>query len=196
MDQNSNNSPNDFLWSLLENPANDANSHVDRLRRLVDDFPQSGILQALLAHASEEKNLKRASAYFNPRSLFKLINAPSTFTGVPDERIVIQPGISVNGSYRQSAPSVYEENYNAYPDQDLEVDKSVPPVYADEVNISHHTGEELIVDHNAEEYLRHVTGEEHGTQPITTEASTPTSLTSNVEDGVAAAARSHAHGDD
>ena len=102
MDQNLNNSPNDFLWSLLENPANDANTSVDGLHRLVNEYPQSGVLQALLAHASEEKNLKRASAYFNPRALFKLINAPSTFTGVPDERIIIQPGISVNGHDRQA----------------------------------------------------------------------------------------------
>lgn len=89
---------------MLANPANDAHLYAYNLQRLVNDFPQSGILQALLAHASEEKNLKQASTYFNPKSLFKLINAPSTFTGVPDERIFIQRGISVNGSFQQSEP--------------------------------------------------------------------------------------------
>jgi hypothetical protein len=185
VDQNLNNSPNDFLWPLLENPANDANSHVYNLHRLVDDFPQSGILQALLAHASEEKNLKRASAYFNPRALFKLINAPATLTGVPDERIVIQPGISVNGSYNQSAPSVYEESNDAFASEDLVVDKGAPPLEAVEEQGSHHTGEELIIDHNAEEYLSHVTGEEHGVQPVTGEAGSPAAAP-QTEEGVVA----------
>ena len=172
MDQNLNNSPNDFLWSLLENPANDANSHVYNLHRLVNDFPQSGILQALLAHASEEKNLKRASAYFSPRALFKLINAPSTFTGVPDDRIVIQPGISVMGSYRQSEPQVYQENADAYTVEDLVVDKSAPPVFADEEHISHHTTDELVVDHNAETYLGHtISQDQHEHEALAGDAS-------------------------
>ncbi|WP_295670665.1 hypothetical protein [uncultured Mucilaginibacter sp.] len=104
------NSQNEFLWTLLANPANDAHLYAYNLQRLVNDFPQSGILQALLAHASEEKNLKRASTYFNPKSLFKLINAPSTFTGVPDERIFIQSGISINGGFQQSEPHFSDRN--------------------------------------------------------------------------------------
>jgi hypothetical protein len=164
VDQNLNNSPNDFLWSLLENPANDANSHVYNLHRLVNDFPQSGILQALLAHASEEKNLKRASAYFNPRALFKLINAPSTFTGVPGDRIVIQPGISVNGGYRQTESPVYGDDHSAYTTEDLEVDQNAPKIYADEEHPSHHAIDELVVDHNAEAYLGHAVEEEQHTE--------------------------------
>jgi len=97
VEQNSENNQNDFLWTLLANPANDAHLHAYNLQRLVNDFPQSGMLQALLAHASDHKNLRQASVYFNPRSLFKLINSPASFVGVPDDRIVIQPGISANG---------------------------------------------------------------------------------------------------
>jgi len=192
VDKNLNNSPNDFLWSLLENPANDANSHVYNLRRLVDDFPQSGILQALLAHASDEKNLKRASAYFNPRALFKLINTPSALTGVPAERIIIQPGISVNGSYHQSAPPAYEESNNTYTGEDLVVDKSAPPVEADEEQGSHHAGEELLVDPNATEYLSHITGEEHAVEPVTAEAGIP--ATEHQTEESVAAAREPSHG--
>jgi len=110
VEQYSNNSQNEFLWTLLANPANDAHLYAYNLQRLVNDFPQSGILQALLAHASEEKNLKHASTYFNPKSLFKLINAPSTYTGVPDERIFIQGGISVNGSFQQSEPHFSDDS--------------------------------------------------------------------------------------
>ncbi len=94
MDQNKNNSQNEFLWTLLANPANDANAHADNLQRLVNEFPQSGILQAMLAHASDEKNLHRASVYFNPKALYKLINAPSSFIGVLNEKITIQNRIS------------------------------------------------------------------------------------------------------
>ena len=119
MEQNSNNSQNEFLWTLLANPANDAHLYAYNLQRLVNDFPQSGILQALLAHASEEKNLKQASVYFNPKSLFKLINAPSTFTGVPDERIFIQKGISINGSFQQSEPHFSDVHTEAVIESDI-----------------------------------------------------------------------------
>jgi hypothetical protein len=93
VDQHHNNSENYFLWTLLANPATDAHLYAYNLQELVRDYPQSGILQALLAHASEEKNLKQASAYFNPKSLYKLINSPSGFTRVADDNIIIQPNI-------------------------------------------------------------------------------------------------------
>ncbi len=107
MEQNYFNSQNDFLWTLLANPANDASVYAYNLQRLVNDFPQSGILQALLVHASDEKNLKQASVYFNPRSLYKLINNPSSFTGVADERIIIQPALNGVNSHANG--------YNAAP---------------------------------------------------------------------------------
>jgi hypothetical protein len=100
VDQNYTDNQNEFLWTLLANPANDAYLYANDLQRLVNDYPQSGILQALLAHASDEKKLKQASAYFSPRLLYKLINAPSSFSGVSDEKIIIQTGISGNGHYK------------------------------------------------------------------------------------------------
>jgi hypothetical protein len=99
VDQYYNNSQNEFLWTLLANPANEPGMYAYNLQRLVNDFPQSGILQALLAHASEEKNLKQASAYFAPKALYKLINAPSTFIGVAEEKIIIQNSLRNLGSY-------------------------------------------------------------------------------------------------
>lgn len=97
VDQQFNNNQQE-LWALLANPANDAHLYASNLKLLVNEFPQSGILQALLAHASDEKNLTRASAYFNAKSLFKLINSPSAFIDVEDEKIIIQSGISANGT--------------------------------------------------------------------------------------------------
>ncbi len=110
MDQYYNNSQNEFLWKLLANPADDAHLYAYDLQRLVNDFPQSGVLHALLAHASDDKNLRQASVYFNARSLYKLINAPSTFVGVPDERIIIQNSIGANGHYRYAEPPIYENS--------------------------------------------------------------------------------------
>jgi hypothetical protein len=98
VDQNFSNSQND-LWALLANPADHAHLYTHSLKGLVDDFPQSGILQALLALSSQEKNLQQASVYFDPKALFKLINAPSSFIGVSDEKIIIQTSLRGN-SYR------------------------------------------------------------------------------------------------
>ena len=64
MDQNNNNSQNEFLWTLLANPANDAHSYTYNLQQLVNEFPQSGILQALLAHAGGENNLRTGFGLF------------------------------------------------------------------------------------------------------------------------------------
>ena len=114
MDKNYNNSQNEFLWALLANPANDAHLYNYNLQRLVNDFPQSGILQALLAHSSEEKNLRQASVYFNARSLYKLINAPLSFIGVSDEKIIVQnniPSASFAPYQHQFADSDNGENY-------------------------------------------------------------------------------------
>jgi hypothetical protein len=102
VDQNINNSLNEPLWTLLANPANDAYLYANNLQALVNDFPQSGILQALLARASDEKNLRHASVYFNAKSLYKLINSPSAFAAVPDEKIIIQTGIRANGHYQKN----------------------------------------------------------------------------------------------
>ena len=181
MDQNLNSSQNDFLWSLLENPANDASSFVDNLHRLVNDFPQSGILQALLAHASEEKNLRRASAYFSPRALFKLVNAPSTFTGVPDERIMIQPGITVNGSYRQPEAATYNESYQNNALEDLVVDKAAPVIEGGEEWNNHDEQDELVADPNAAQYVPHTDGEGHRDNPVVTDGAQVTEIDYPVE---------------
>ncbi|WP_428328671.1 hypothetical protein [Mucilaginibacter sp.] len=114
MEQNINNSQYDFLWKLLADPATDAHLYNYNLQRLVNDFPQSGILQALLAHASDEKNLRRASVYFNARSLYKLINSPSAIGSVANDRIVIQPNghaSNLSGYQTHSVDTSGADNY-------------------------------------------------------------------------------------
>jgi len=122
-----NNSENYFLWTLLANPATDAHLYAYNLQELVRDYPQSGILQALLAHASEEKNLKQASAYFNPKSLYKLINAPSGLTRVADDNIIIQPNIASTGHHQNGQSSYLHiaEDVAEYPETDTDDNNSV-----------------------------------------------------------------------
>lgn len=111
MDQYNDNSENEFLWKLLADPANDPKVHTFDLQRLVNDFPQSGILQALLAHASEDKNLKQASVYFSPKALYKLINTPASFIGVADEKIILQKNLGNNGYHYEEHSTVIENTF-------------------------------------------------------------------------------------
>jgi len=90
VEQQFNNDQKQFLRELLANPESGVQAYTQDLERLVNQYPHSGILHALLAYAGEEKNLKRASLYFAPASLYKLINTPLTLTEVPDTRIIKQ----------------------------------------------------------------------------------------------------------
>lgn len=108
MEQQFNNDQNEFLRALLANPESNPQSYAQELERLVSQYPHSGILQALLAYASEEKNLRRASLYFAPASLYKLINTPPALTEVPDDRIISQ---RANGAdHQQTLPPSETEN--------------------------------------------------------------------------------------
>jgi len=155
VDQNYNNSQNDFLWTLLANPADDARSHNYNLQRLVNDFPQSGILQALLAHSSDEKNLKQASAYFNSRALYKLINAPSSFIGVADEKIIVQGNIN-SGSWAgykqpeaepQAEPEI-TENYFSVPHPDEAAHEAAATMEEYRPEIAHEPTHETVYEHH------------------------------------------------
>jgi len=143
VDQDINNSQNEQLWTLLADPANDAHLYADNLQTLVNDFPQSGILQALLAHASDEKNLRRASVYFNARSLYKLINSPSAFTSVPDEKIIIQTGIQANGHYQKKA--LQESGEVLSTEKDENIDHNIDDIHIEDNAIAE-TGPEIAAD--------------------------------------------------
>jgi len=162
VDQNYNSSQNDFLWTLLADPADDASRYNYNLQRLVNDFPQSGILQALLAHTSEEKNLRQASVYFNARSLYKLINSPSSLSGVPNEKIIFQNGNGYSNYIHQDAPVTPAENYFSYnePAVTETAVEEAPPIPAEAVYQHEPPVEETIESHAehapAEEPIAHV----------------------------------------
>jgi hypothetical protein len=76
-----------ILWELLANPAGKDGSHAYNLQQLIIDFPQSGLLHALFAYTGDESNLQQAAAYFNPRTLYKIINMPDDLAVVEDRQI-------------------------------------------------------------------------------------------------------------
>ncbi|MBV8391327.1 MAG: hypothetical protein JO080_16095 [Mucilaginibacter sp.] len=90
MDQYLNNRQNEILWNLLADPANNGHAYVANLQSLVADFPQSGILHALLAHAEGGQNIGHAAAYVDPKVLYKLTHSPESLAGVTEDQIIQQ----------------------------------------------------------------------------------------------------------
>jgi hypothetical protein len=82
----------EFLWKLLANPAEPNHSYIFNLQSLVNDYPQSGVLRALLMPNGDKRHVKHAAAYFNPRVLHKLSTAPASLATVTADQIVFSDG--------------------------------------------------------------------------------------------------------
>ena len=87
MDQEVTNKHKEILWDLLANPAENGRSYRDTLEKLVENDPQSGLLQVMLARATETPNITKAAAYFSPKTLHKLWHNPDALLPVSRERI-------------------------------------------------------------------------------------------------------------
>lgn len=88
MDQDLNNRQNEILGELLANPADKGQEYNYDLQQLVDEFPQSGLLRAILAHAGNGKDIQQAATYFDSQALYKLINDPDSLAVVSTGQIV------------------------------------------------------------------------------------------------------------
>jgi len=93
---------------LLANPADNGQLHNYDLQQLVDEFPQSGILRAMLAHAGNGADLKHAAAHFNPRLLHKLINDPESLPVISAGQIA---GLANGPAPVYMPPAPESENY-------------------------------------------------------------------------------------
>jgi len=98
VEQQLNNSNTSLLWELLANPADKNTSHTPNLQQLIHEFPQSGLLHALLSCTTDGQNLQQAAAYYDPKVLFKLNKDPETLPIVTDAQI-IQPDNLISGAY-------------------------------------------------------------------------------------------------
>ena len=96
MDPYLNNRQNEVLYNLLADPANNGHAYVANLQSLVAEFPQSGLLHALLAHAEGGQNTGNAATYVNPMVLYKLIRSPESLAGVTEDQIVQQTSETVH----------------------------------------------------------------------------------------------------
>jgi hypothetical protein len=76
VDQYVDNRQKEILWDILANPADNGALYAQSLERLVQDNPQSGLLQILFARTGDKQLLNKASVYYDPRTLYKLINNP------------------------------------------------------------------------------------------------------------------------
>jgi hypothetical protein len=107
VNQDLNNRQNEILLELLANPANSGQLYSYDLQQLVDEFPQSGILRAMLAHTGTRNGVKQAVAYFDPGLLYKLINDADSLAVVSTAQIAGHPKEVVT-NYSQD---IIGENY-------------------------------------------------------------------------------------
>ncbi|WP_461460813.1 hypothetical protein [Mucilaginibacter sp.] len=109
MDQQVNNTRTQLLWDLLANPAGKHGEHAYNLQQLIAEYPQSGILYALLAHATDGENLNRAVVYTNPRVLYKLTHDADNLSIVSAEQII---QLNISPASTDEAHTVEPENSN------------------------------------------------------------------------------------
>jgi len=81
------NKDNDALWDVLAHPADVKYAYTIDVQSLVNEFPQSGILRALLAGNGEAQNVKKAVTYFDPATLYKIVNTPDSLPVVTSAQI-------------------------------------------------------------------------------------------------------------
>jgi len=96
VDQQVNNTRTQLLWDLLANPAGKHGEHAYNLQQLIAENPQSGILHALLVHATDGENLNQAVAYANPRVLYKLTHDADSLSIVSAEQIIKSHNLPAN----------------------------------------------------------------------------------------------------
>jgi hypothetical protein len=82
VDQYVDNRQKEILWDILANPADNGALYAQSLERLVHENPQSGILQVLYARAGDKQLLNKAAVYYDPRTLYKLVNHPADLAAV------------------------------------------------------------------------------------------------------------------
>ena len=138
VDQYLNNRQNEVLLNLLADPANNGHAYLSELQTLATDFPQSGLLQGLLAHAEGGQNTRNAAVYVNPVVLYKLIHSPESLGGVTTDQIVQQ----TNGETYATSDNETEHTKTEEAHQDSEIAETpietAGPVIEEPVDFTHY----------------------------------------------------------
>ena len=90
MDEYLNNRQNESLWNLLANPADNGSSYAHNLQNLVNEYPQSGLLQVMLARANGAGNIGHGAVYLDPKVLYVVVNSPESLKDVTGSQIIRQ----------------------------------------------------------------------------------------------------------
>jgi hypothetical protein len=88
VEQQVNNKRTELLWELLANPAGKNGEHSYNLKQLISDYPQSGVLHALLSYIEDGEGLKQAAVYYSPKVLYKLSKDPDALPAVTAGQII------------------------------------------------------------------------------------------------------------
>lgn len=120
MNENTENSGNDFFYDLLDNPADLSHSNAFNLQLLINDYPQSGLLRSMLAVKREEESIRSASAYVVPKLLYKIANSVNLLRTVTEEQIAFSEEPDSGRTVRSTTEAV-----------------AIPNVAVDETNYFH-----------------------------------------------------------
>lgn len=88
VEQQVNNKRTELLWDLLAEPAGRNDEHTYNLQQLISDYPQSGLLHALLSFTGNGEGLKQAAVYYSPKVLYKLSKDPDALPAVTAGQII------------------------------------------------------------------------------------------------------------
>ncbi len=78
----------EVLWDLLAKPSDAKYAYTLNIQSLIDEYPQSGLLRALLAGNGNAQNVQRSAVYFNPAILYKIVNHPDSLPVVRDDQVM------------------------------------------------------------------------------------------------------------
>jgi hypothetical protein len=122
VDQYLNSRQYEILDELLANPAETGSFYGYNLQQLVNTYPQSGILRAMLAHAGT--NVGSASVYYKPVLLHKLIHEPESLAPInPSQVINLLDAVPVTDN-----AAIPAENYFNIGSAADDLQEEVPPV--------------------------------------------------------------------
>jgi hypothetical protein len=102
VDQQLNNTRTQLFLDLLANPAGKHGEHAYNLQQLIAEYPQCGVLYALLVHTTNGDNLSRAAVYANPKVLFKLTHDTDNLSLVSAEQIIQLHHLLANTAHVES----------------------------------------------------------------------------------------------
>ena len=176
MEQQLNNRRIEIFKELLANPAYKDNLHAFNLEQLIKDFPQSGLLHALLLYTGDESNVHQAAAYFDPKILYKLSNITDNLPAIDPGQIVDYIGHKpAKGFFHEQTPESVEWVPSPVSEEEHEdaehgllqhLHEETSADEATDINTEHHSDEvdkedKYLVEEVAPDHISHDNNAQH-----------------------------------